>query len=90
MPELFGALETTPNGFTGSDSVLLCLGEMPVAAPPFLTPRAHRGSSRLDTQMRVGGGSLGEALLIFTKWLGGIILGDGEAYLVKLSCSSSS
>ena len=52
VPELFGALETTPNGFTGSDSISLGLGEMPEAAPSSYLQGHMEGAVRLDTQMR--------------------------------------
>ena len=52
VPELFRALETTPNGFTGSDSVSLGLGEMPEAAPSSYLQGHMEGAVRLNTQMR--------------------------------------
>ena len=76
MPELFGALETTPNVFTGPDSISLCLGEMPVALPPSYLQGHMEGALRLDTQMRevqreVSVGSLGRDVSNIYKVAGG-------------------
>ena len=96
VPELFGALETTPNGFTVSHSVSICLGDMPVAVPPSYFQGHTEGALRLDTQMReaqreVGASSLGGEVSNIYKvaGAGGIIHGDWEGHFVKLSCSSS-
>ena len=95
MPELLGALEITPNSFTGSDSVSFCLREMPVAVPPSYFQGHMKGALRLNTQMREAQRKWVQAawegiFLVFTKWLAGILLGDWKGHLVKLSCSSSS
>ena len=75
VPELFGALETTPNGFTVSHSVSLCLGDMPVAVSPSYfqgTRREHWDWTHRWERLRekwVPAAWEGK-FLIFTKWLG--------------------
>lgn len=76
MPELTGALKTKPHGFTGSDSVSLCLGEMSAAVPTSYFQGHSEGALRLDTHMReaqteVGAGSLGGAVSNIHKVAGG-------------------
>ena len=64
MPELFRALETTPDGFRRSDSVSLCLGEMPVAVPLSYFQGHMERALRLDTQMREAQREVGVGRLV--------------------------